>query len=63
MINPNQIIDMTTTGYRPQFVFQPDRYYNAALHVATVYLEKMYIDSYNRRQIIKMRCDAIITER
>ena len=59
MIKQNQRIRMTITKYRTQFRFCFTKYHNANLYIATACLEEMYIDSYNRRQIIKMEYDKI----
>ena len=59
MIKQNQRIRMKIIKYGTQFKFCFTKCHNANLYKATACLEEVYIDSYNRRQIIKMEYDKI----
>lgn len=49
MINPNEKLEITTTGYLPQFRGNTSKYYNADFFAPTVRLKKMYLNKYARK--------------
>ena len=49
MINPTEVIEITATGYLPQFVFGDYKYDNSDFFVTVVRLKKMYQNKYARK--------------
>ena len=49
MINLNEIIEITTTGYFPQFDGKTYRYCDGGFFVISVSLKKMYLNKYARK--------------
>lgn len=49
MINPTEVIEITTTAYVSQFVYGVSKYYNADFFVREVWLKRMYENEYARQ--------------
>ena len=49
MINPNEKLEITTTGYLPQFRGNTSKYYNADFFVISASLKKIYLNKYARK--------------
>ena len=46
MINPTEVIEITATGYLPQFVLGDYKYDNSDFYVSTALLKEMYLIKY-----------------
>lgn len=49
MININKQVEIIVTGYIPQIIRKPDKYYNTNFDVAIVSLTQMYIQKYTKK--------------
>lgn len=49
MININQKLEITTTGYFPQFNGNISKYYNANFFIISASLKKIYLNKYARK--------------
>lgn len=49
MINTTEKLEITTTGYLPQFSGEPYRYCNADFFVISASLKKIYLNKYARK--------------
>ena len=49
MINPNEKLEITTTGYLPQFYCKPYGYCNANFFIISASLKKIYLNKYARK--------------
>ena len=57
MINPKQRVRTKHTKYIPQFRFCSTKYHNYSAYAPTINLEKIYINIYNNRPIVKIKYD------
>ena len=49
MINPTEVIEMTTTAYVSQFVYGVSKYYNSDFFVSEVRLKIMFQNKYVKK--------------
>lgn len=49
MINPNEKLEITATGYLPQFSGNIPKYCNANFFVISASLKKIYLNKYARK--------------
>ena len=49
MINPNEKLKITITGYLPQVVLGDSKYYNADFFVISASFKKIYLNKYARK--------------
>ena len=52
MINPTEVIEMTTTVYVSQFVYGVSKYYNSDFYVTTRSLKSIYLSKYTGKGYI-----------